>query len=105
MGGMFELANINILYRRFRGVAANVVQSIVLPILLINDLFEHIWQTSRNMFHRLRGDVRGFWDNVLPDDPRIMNNPIVGKENWKDRVVPIALHGDGASCTMKNNKL
>ena len=42
---------------------------------------------------------------MQPDDPRLVNNPITGKAGWKDRAVPMALHGDGASFTMKNNKL
>ena len=57
------------------------------------------------MFHRLRGDVRAFWDQVQPDDPRLVNNPIAGRASWKDRAVPMSLHGDGASFTMKDNKL
>ena len=50
-------------------------------------------------------DVESFWNQVRPDDPRLINNPITAQLDWKRRAVPLVLHGDGASFTMKNNKL
>ena len=46
MAGMFKPANIEVPFRKFRGVALDTVHTMMLPIILVNELFEHIWQTN-----------------------------------------------------------
>ena len=42
---------------------------------------------------------------VRADDPRLMHHPVQGKRDWKNRAVPITLHGDGVRFSMAGNVL
>ena len=42
---------------------------------------------------------------VLPDDPRLVGNPMVRVRDWMHKFVPMCLHGDGVRFTMKSNSL
>ena len=39
------------------------------------------------------------------DDPRMMHHPVQGKRDWKNRAVPITVHGDGVRFSMAGNTL
>ena len=88
MDGLFKPAMIEIPYRRFRGVALDTVHKMMLPILLVNELFEYIWERNIDMFHRLAGDVESFWGKVKHDDPRLISNPLTEQPGWKSRAIP-----------------
>ena len=42
---------------------------------------------------------------VRPDDPKLVGHPMLEKENWKSRAVPLMLHGDGVSFTTGGQSL
>ena len=105
MDGLFKPAMVEIPFRKFRGVVLDTVHKMSLPILLVNELFEYIWERNTAMFLKLAGDVESFWNQVQHDDPRLVNNPLTEQPNWKTRAIPLLVHGDGAAFTMKNNSL
>ena len=39
------------------------------------------------------------------DDPRLINHPMKRKPNWRQRAVPLVIHGDGAVYTSKENSI
>ena len=46
------------------------------------------------------GEARNFWDQVSASDPRLLANgghPVLQEPNYKDRFVPLWLHGDGVA--------
>ena len=86
-------------------MALDTVHKMMLPILLVNELFEFSWERNLDLFHKLANDVESFWGNVKHDDPRLINNPLTEQPNWKSRAIQLVLHGDGAAFTMKNNSL
>ena len=58
----------------------------------------------------LRMNVMTLHSNTLhkvkDDDPRLQNHPMLTEElNWRERVVPLIIHGDGVRFTMKGNSL
>ena len=42
---------------------------------------------------------------MRPDDPRLVGHPMLAKDNWKSRAVPLLLHGDGVSFTTGGSNL
>ena len=48
--------------------------------------FESIWNFN---------SIPNFWDSVLPDDPRLANNPMLHVPNYKRSFIPLWVHGDG----------
>ena len=43
---------------------------------------------------------------VKDDDPRLQSHPMLNEKlNWRERAVPLVVHGDGVRCTMKGNSL
>ena len=42
---------------------------------------------------------------MRPDDPRLMGHPMLAKDNWKSRAVPLLLNGDGVSFTTGGSNL
>lgn len=52
------------------------------------------------------GWPRSYWDAVyLNEDPRVLDHPLLDRENWKDRALPVMLHGDGAEFTKTHESL
>ena len=41
------------------------------------------------------GQVCTFWNNHRSDDPKLYNNPVTQVSNYKAKMVPMLLHGDG----------
>ena len=41
-----------------------------------------------------------FWDKAPPDDPRLVGHPVRGMEGYRERVVPLVLHGDMGPTTL-----
>ena len=76
------------------------------PIILPNLLFESFHEHFPVKFQACRGaGLRSFWDSVNPDDPRLVDNPMVEVDNWKDKFFPVTVHGDGARFNMRGNSL
>ena len=76
------------------------------PIILPNLLFESFHKHFPVKFQAcLGGGLRSFWDSVNPDDPRLVGNPMVEVDNWKDKFFPVTVHGDGARFNMRGNSL
>ena len=75
-------------------------------ILLPNLIIEHMYRHFRKMFQNYPGDgLANIWNNVKADDPKLINHPILGIDGYKDKAIPLLLHGDGVQFTMKNNSL
>ena len=49
--------------------------------------------------------LENFWNQVLPDDPRLIGHPMLQKPDWKQRAIPMILWGDGGAFTRRNNTL
>ena len=75
---------------------------LILPSVLFEDLFRNFHRKFVSMFGQ---GVRKFWDSLKHDDPRLVGNPMLAVENWKDLYVPLVLHSDGVAFTQKGNSL
>lgn len=51
------------------------------------------------------GTLRNFWDKVKDDDHRIQRHKMLGQRKWRERNVPLNVHGDNAHFILKNNSL
>ena len=76
-----------------------VDNSVVWP----HELFAWIWEHHHESFveNILGGtadNIRIFWNNMPP------RSGMESKVGWKDRVIPIALHGDGVAVTAVRGK-
>lgn len=47
----------------------------------------------------------GFWRAVLPNDPRLQNNPMTHVPQWQDKFIALWMHGDGVSYSTDNSLL
>ena len=71
-----------------------------------NVLLEVLCRHRPEKFREFLGDgLESFWNRVRPDDPRLANNPMVGKADWRRRAIPLVLHGNAMQFTMKQNSL
>ena len=48
--------------------------------------FESIWNTT---------SICDFWNSILPDDPRLANNPMLHVPDYERTFIPLWVHGDG----------
>jgi hypothetical protein len=46
-----------------------------------------------------------FWDQAPPDDPRLAGHPVRDMEGYRERAVPLVLHGDGAQYTTHGDSI
>ena len=66
------------------------------------DMFEYMFSTFPAAFMELLAkNVRKFWDEVNPSDPRLLGHPLLEKGNYREKAVPLVLHGDGAQFARK----
>ena len=42
---------------------------------------------------------------VVDDDPRLVGHPMLSKPDWRNRAVPLVLHGDGVVFNKKSNSM
>ena len=76
------------------------------PVLHPHALFDALYHNFQPLFMRMiDGGVQSFWDQVSPDDPKIIGHPMLEKPGWRQRAVPIILHGDGVQFTQRGNSL
>ena len=78
-------------------------QSIISPIQIV----ELMYRDYNSLFVELFGirDLERFGDSQRADDPTFLDHPMLGKDNWRKRAIPVLLHGDGArfTCNEKNS--
>ena len=68
--------------------------SIFLPHLQFWSLGLHFPESFHDLFSLAKGDIPSFWDHVeAVGDPALENHPL--KKDWKEKTIPIILHGDG----------
>ena len=67
-------------------------QCIVSPIQIV----EHMFKGHNQLFHETfgTGKLDDFWNNVCPDDPKLIDHPMLAVKDWKSRAIPIVVHGD-----------
>ena len=71
-----------------------------LDIITPNVMFEALYRHHRSVFSPAAEELQRFWDGVAKTgDPKLVNHPMLLKENWRRRAVPLMLHGDGARFT------
>ena len=83
---------------------ALVVGEYPLSILSPFEFADNIFEKYPNLFARIFGtsDLRGFWNQVKPNDPRLSTMAdVMLLPDWRDRVIPYTLHGDGAPFNKK----
>ncbi len=75
-------------------------------MLLPHQLFAVLAENYPRHFSSFtRGDsLSEFWDGVeRVGDPHLVGHPILGRAGWKEKAVPIVLHGDGARFARRNS--
>ena len=66
------------------------------------DMFEYMFSTfPAASMELLAKNVRKFWDEVNPSGPRLLGHPLLEKGNYREKAVPLVLHGDGAQFARK----
>ena len=45
------------------------------------------------------GCLERFWQQIDPNDPKLIDHPMLRLPDWQKRAIPIMVHGDGASFT------
>ncbi len=70
-----------------------------------NELVEYVYKKHPYFQTLLGNGLRAFWDQVNPADPRLFGNPMTREHGWKDKFIPLAMHGDGVSFTQKGNPM
>ena len=68
-------------------------------------MIETYYQKYQSVFkqHVLGDGPRKFWDSVDPEDPKLsLLAEMVASPDWKDRLIPFIIHGDGGKFTNKN---
>ena len=78
-------------------------QSVISPI----QIFETFFFGHEELMHRLFGTnrLRTFWNSVRPNDPKLHRHPMLELEGWRDKAIPIVIHGDGAQFTRSGSLL
>ena len=78
------------------------------PLLLPSVIFEDLFRHDKSKFQDMigyEGGLRAFWNSLRPDDPRLVNHPMCHQPDWKDKFIPLVLHGDGVQFTHRKNSL
>jgi hypothetical protein len=77
--------------------------SIVLP---------HDWMYFLATFHPMQfeelfatPEIEGFWNGQSLNNPKFFQNPMLDNANWKQKTIPLVLHGDGASFSSRDSLL
>ena len=60
----------------------------------------------KSYFHKLLGaGPKAFWEKVSPDDPRLIDHPMLKVPGWMDRAIPITVWGDSARYTSRDKSI
>jgi len=87
------------------------ISTVPMHFLLPHEVFHHIYDQHRALFNTLfLGDSEGsnstvssFWrELVARRDPRLQHHPMVNREQWDTKAIPISIHGDGVACIRVN---
>jgi hypothetical protein len=80
-----------------------VKHHVLLAHELVAAMFEHFpSEFNRTMFgeeiqdHGNNTALVRYWNKHREDDPRLAGHPAVHDDDWRQRLVPLAVHGDGA---------
>ena len=77
-----------------------IVSYIDYPVLSPRLIFETLFQRYPNELQKLiAGGPESFWEKVLPDDPKLADNPMVDIPNWTQLFLPVVIFGDHAPYT------
>ena len=98
--------HIKIVKQRFgrRGMS-KTLRLVSLPFFLPHTVLSHMFSFNRSKFNQVMfGDhdcngedkLEAFWNEVESrDDPRLAGHPMRRRPDWKQKAIPIAIHGDG----------
>ena len=68
----------------------------VVPIVMPSQLCRGLYHKYPEHFQSLLGGgLQNFWEQVDPQDPKLLGHPMLAKPNWKQCAIPLVLHGDG----------
>ena len=89
--------------------AGQSVQEVDHPLVAPHEYFSHLYHNCKERFAYLfygpdsnEDNIEHFWTEVQErQDPRLENHPILELDNWKRKVVPLSLHGDGVACVRR----
>ena len=68
------------------------------PILLPHELLTSLYSGYKDEFDKFwlgSAPFATWWGHVPGDDPRLQGHPVRRLDNFRNRVIPIRLHGDG----------
>ena len=68
------------------------------PILLPHELLASLYSGYKDEFDKFwlgSAPLASWWGHVPDDDPRLQGHPVRRLDNFRNRVIPIRLHGDG----------
>jgi hypothetical protein len=86
-------------------VKTKVINFTAVPILMVNQVFDFLYLFHRDRFMEFVAGLQEFWTQVRPDDPKLIDHPMTMREAWRNKAVPLLLHGDGVRFSMKGNVL
>jgi hypothetical protein len=66
------------------------------PVLLPPELCRVIFHDHREHFNFLTSGLAHFWNQIRADDPKLIGHPMHQKLRWKERAIPLVVHGDSA---------
>jgi len=83
----------------------NTVREISFPLMPPHVLLDYLFTNHRARFDDLlfgeafnEEKLEDFWRTVTElRDPRLKNHPMVHREGWSKRAIPIAIHGDAVA--------
>ena len=78
--------------------------SLFLPSQWLSSLQHPDLQYELEALFGSTADLEEFWNSQLPEDPKWKGHPMLKKKNWKQKAIPVVIHGDGASY-QKNDSL
>ena len=77
---------------------ASSAQRIVWPHVLFSTIYNHYPDAWAKRICPGAAAIRSFW-NALANSPQLDNDDIMSRPDFKDRCIPITVHGDGVPVT------
>ena len=99
---MFQLHDLRMPIRvALKGQEALVRNNVAIPFLLPETTWRRLWGTNawESMILGNPKDVPVFWDSPVAQHPSLLHHPVKRIPGYKDRAIPLCLHGDGAAVT------
>jgi hypothetical protein len=78
--------------------AGAVMQAIILPHVLFSTLYHHYPSTWRKRICPSSEVLVEFWQ-AAENHPQMKDHPLLSQENYQEKTIPLAMHGDGTPAT------